>query len=111
MAYLREEKETVEMDYSLNKVWIAIKKVLAGLDWNTEQIDETAHHLEAKTKAGFMSWGSVFLIDAVPVDENTTRVSVAGETPVTTVTAIVDFGQGKRRINLFLMELAKQLVS
>lgn len=111
MAYLREEKETVEMDHPLNKVWMAIKKVLAGLDWGTSQIDETTHHLEAKTKAGFMSWSSVFLIDVVPVDENTTRVSVAAGTPVTTVTAIVDFRQGKRRINLFLMELAKQLAS
>ncbi len=109
MAYLRKEKETVEIDYSLNKVWIAIQKVLANLNWNTEQIDETAHHLKAKTKAGPMSWSSVLLIDAAPVHENTTRVSVVVETPSTTITAIVDFSKGKRRMNLFLMELGKQL--
>jgi hypothetical protein len=109
MAYLRKEKETVEIDYSLNKVWIAIQKVLTNLNWNTEQIDETAHHLKAKTKAGPMSWSSVLLIDAAPIHENTTRVSVAAETPFTTITAILDFVQGKRRINLFLMELGKQL--
>jgi hypothetical protein len=56
-----------------------------------------------------MSWSSILLIDAAPVHENTTRVSVAVETPFTTITAIVDFAKGKRRINLFLMELGKQL--
>lgn len=111
MAYLRKEQETVETDHPLNKVWTAIQKVLTSLEWNIEQIDETAHHVKAKTKAGPLSYGSMLLIDAKPVDENVTRVSIAGETPVTTITAIIDFGQGRRRINLFLAELAKQLAS
>jgi hypothetical protein len=50
----------------------------------------------------------VLLIDVVPVNENTTRVSAVAETPVT---AIVDFGQGKRRIAHFFTELSKQLAS
>jgi hypothetical protein len=111
MAYLRKEKETVEIAYSLNRVWTAISKVLTSLEWSVEQIDNTAHHVKAKTKARFMSWGSVVLIDAVPVDENTTRVSVAAETPVTTITAIVEFGQTRHRINLFFAELEKQLTN
>ncbi len=109
MAYLRKEDEKVEIDYSLSKVWTAIQKVLVTLEWSTEQIDETTHHIKAKTKAGPMSWSSILLIDAAPVDENTTRVAVASETPVTMITAIVDFRQGKRRILQFLGELAKQL--
>ena len=111
MAYLRKEKETVEIAYSLNRVWTAIPKVLTSLEWNIEQIDDTAYHVKAKTKASLMSWGSVLLIDAVPVDKNTTRVSVATETPVTTITAIVEFGRTRQRINLFFMELEKQLAS
>ena len=111
MAYLRKEKETVEIAYSLNRVWTAIPKVLTSLEWNIEQIDDTAHHVKAKTEASLMSWGSVLLIDAVPVDKNTTRVSVATETPVTTITAIVEFGRTRQRINLFFMELEKQLAS
>lgn len=111
MAYLRKEKETVEIAYSLDKVWTAIPKVLVGLEWNVEQIDDTAYHVKAKTRAGLMSWGSVLLIDAVPVDKNTARVSVAAETPVTTITAMVDFGRTRQRIDLFFRELAKQLVS
>ena len=98
----------MEIDQSLDKVWMAIQKVLTGLDWNIEQVDEVEHRVKAKTKAGLMSWGSMLLISVVAVDEKTTRVSVAAETPVTTITAIVDFAQGKRRIALFFTELAKQ---
>lgn len=109
MAYLRKEKETVEIDYSINRIWTAISKVLANLEWSVDQIDDTAHHVKAKTKTSFMSWGSLVLIDAVPVDKNTTRVSVAAETPVTTITAIVYFGQARHRINLFFAALEKEL--
>jgi hypothetical protein len=111
MAYLRKEKETVEIAYSLNKVWTAIPKALASLEWNVEQIDDTAHHVRAKTRAGSMSYGSLFLIDAVSVGENTTRVSVAAETPVTTITSVVDFGRTSQRIDMFFAELAKQLAT
>jgi hypothetical protein len=111
MAYLRKEKETVETDYSLDKVWTAIQKVLISLGWDVEQIDDAKHNIKAKTKAGFMSWGSEVLIDAVPVSQNTTRVTVAAETPVTTITSMVDFGRVRQRIHIFLMELGKQLTS
>lgn len=99
------------MDYSLNRVWIAIQKVLKNLELNIEQIDQTTHHVKAKTKTALAAWGSVLLIDVVPVNENTTRVSVTAETPVTTITSVIDFGLTKRRINVFLGELANQLAS
>ncbi|HLE75538.1 MAG TPA: hypothetical protein VI864_05785 [Candidatus Bathyarchaeia archaeon] len=111
MAYLRKEKETVEIAYSLSRVWAAIPKALTSLEWILEQIDNTAHHVKVKTKAGAMSWSSVLLIDAVPVDEKTTRVSVSAETPVTAITAIVDFGRTRQRIDLFFAALAKQLAT
>jgi hypothetical protein len=111
MAYLRKEEEAVEIDHSLSKVWMGIQKVLTSLDWNTEQIDEAAHRVKAKTKAGPWSWSSILLINVMSVNENTTRVSVAAETPVTMITGIIDFAQGKRRIGQFFAELAKQLVS
>jgi hypothetical protein len=111
MAYLRKEKETVEIDYSLNKVWTTISKVLKDLDWNVEQIDDAKHHITAKTKNRFMSWGSTLLIDVARVDEKTTRVSVVAETPVTTISSIFDFGRARQHINLFLAALAKQLTS
>ena len=111
MAYLRKDDETVEIDHPLSKVWVGIQKALTSLQWSTEQVDETAHRVKAKTKAGPWSWGSILLIDVTPVNENTTRVRVAGETTITMITAIIDFGQGRRRIGQFLEELAKQLAS
>jgi len=101
----------VEIDHSLDEVWVAIQKVLKSLDWSVEQIDEVGHRVKAKTKAGPMSWSSILMIDVVSMNENITRVSVGAETPVTTIVAIIDFGQGRRRIGQFFEELAKQLAN
>jgi uncharacterized lipoprotein len=111
VAYLRKEKETVEIDYPLNRVWAAIPKALNSLNWTVEQTNKKTRHIKAKTKASLMSYGSVFQIDVMPVDKKTTRVSVATETPATTITAMVDLGRAKGRIDLFFAALAKQLTS
>jgi hypothetical protein len=110
MAYLRKEKEIVEMDFSLEKVWIAIPKAIADIEWTLEETDDAKHQVKARTKAGMM-YGSVLSIDAVAVSESITRVNVSAETPVTTVTAIVDFGRTRERIDLFLASLVKQLIT
>lgn len=109
MAYLHKEKETLETAYSLGRVWEAISKALTSLEWKVEEIDDMKHHVKVKTKAGFMSYSSVLVIDAVLVDEKTTRVSVVAETPVTTITSLTDFGRARDRVELFIKELAKQL--
>jgi len=111
MAYLRKENETVEIDYSLGKVWAAVPKALASLEWTIQEIDDAAHHVKAKTQGGFMSYPSVLIIDGVEVDEKTARVKVTAETPVTTITSIADFGRTRDRIELFFEALAKQLTS
>jgi hypothetical protein len=109
MAYLRKEKETVEIDYPLSEVWAAISEALASLEWTLEQIDDVAHHAKVKTKAAFMSYSSRLTIDGVSIDEKTSRVTVEAETPVTTITAITDFGRTKERIQLFFETLARRL--
>lgn len=111
MAYLRKENETVEIDYSLAKVWAAVPKALANLEWSIEETDNTAYHIKSKTKGGFMSYPSVLKIDGVAVDEKTARVKVTAETPVTTITSIADFGRTRERIERFFEALAKQLTS
>ena len=109
MAYLKEDKEDVEIGRPLDKVWMTIQKVLASFKWNIEQIDGTAHQIKAKTESGFMSYSTVLLIDVESMDENTTRVSVTAGTPGTTISTMFDLGRsGKQRINLFLSELVKQ---
>ena len=109
MAYLRKEQDTVEIDYAIDKVWMAIPKALKELGSTIDKIDEKARHIRAKTQKGFVSWGSTLLIDVKPVDEKTTRVSVAAETPFTTISAVIDFGRARRRIDLLFAALAKQL--
>jgi hypothetical protein len=109
MAYLRKEKQTVEIDYALSDVWAAIPEVLASLEWKTEQIEDAAHHATVKTKPGFMSYSSTLTIDGVPVDEKKCRITVQGETPVTTITSLTDFGRTSDRIELFFETLARRL--
>jgi hypothetical protein len=109
MAYLRKDKETFEIDYPLSVVWVAVLKALASLEWSLEENDEANYHAKAKTKGSFLAYGSVLLIDAAQVDEKTTRLSVAAETPVTTITSVVDFGRTRDRIAMFFEQLAKEL--
>jgi hypothetical protein len=109
MAYLRKEEDKVELTYPLSKVWNAILKALKDLDWVIQNRDDENHQVKAKTAGSFMAMSSIIQIETVATDENTTRVKVSAETPVTTITAIVDFGQTRKRIELLYAELLKQL--
>jgi hypothetical protein len=109
MAYLRQEKEIVEMDYPLDKVWESIEKAIVSIEWKTEETDQTTHSLKVKTKANFMAYASTLTIEMTSSDEKATRVTVSAQTPVTTITGIVDFGRTSERINTFLLALVKQL--
>jgi len=110
MAYLRREKELVEVDYSLAKVWAAIAKAVASLEWTVVENDEATHQFKTKTKANFMAYASVLTINiAASPKENATKVWISAETPVTTITGIVDFGRTRERIDSFLLALIKQL--
>jgi hypothetical protein len=111
LAYLRKEKETYEIDYSLAKIWKALPKAIASLEWTMEEIDNKAHHAKAKTKPSFLSYSSILTIDATPVDKKTTRVTVTAETTVTTITSIADFGRTQHRIDSFFEVLSKQLTN
>jgi hypothetical protein len=43
------------------------------------------------------------------VDEQTTRISINAETPVTTITSLADFGRTRDRVEIFIEALAKQM--
>ena len=109
MAYLRKEKETVEIDYSIDKVWKTLPKALKETGCTIQQIDDETYHIKAKTQKGLVSWGSMLLIDAKRVNENKTQVSVVAETPVTTISSLLDFGRARRRIDLLFAAMAKKL--
>ncbi len=109
MAYLRREKEIVEVDYPIRTVWESISKAISSLEWKTEEANTDTHKLVAKTKSGFMAYSSTFTIEATAVSEKTTRVTISAETPVTTITGIVDFGKTRERIDNFLLALTRQV--
>jgi hypothetical protein len=111
MAYLREQKENLEVSYSINAIWEAIPTVIAKLNWKIEESNEAAHHLKVKTKGGFISYPSTLKIYLEAVDEKTTQMSMAAETPVTTITAVADYGRTSERIDQFVVALAKLMES
>ena len=108
MAYLRDEKENLEVSYPLEKIWAVIPQVIKILEWQIEEKDDASHKVKVKTKGAFMSYSSILCIEVTPVDENTTRMSIKAETPVTTITSIADFGRTRDRIGQFIETLAKQ---
>ena len=109
MAYLREEKEKLEIEYPLEKIWAAIPPAAKSLEWTIETIDDTTHKVKLKTKAGFLSYSTKIQVEAVSVDGEITRMAINAETPVTTITAMADFGRTRDRIDLFVEALAKQM--
>jgi hypothetical protein len=107
MAYLRSEKETIEVDYSIDKIWAAIPEAVAILEWKIEEENDSTRNLKIKTKGGFMAYGSKLDVALKAVDENTSRISINAETPVTTITSVIDFGRTRDRVGQFIEILAK----
>ncbi|MDR0797683.1 MAG: hypothetical protein LBE70_03055 [Nitrososphaerota archaeon] len=107
MAYTREETEHVEIDYPLEQIWENIPKAIAQLEWVIQESDKNMCHLTIKTKGAFMSYASTIKIALVSVNDKTTRMLINGETPVTTITSVLDFGRTRERIERFIVALAK----
>ena len=107
MAYVREEKENLEVSYPLAQIWEAIPQAVAKLEWKIMETDEVAHRLKIKTKGGFISYGSILTVDLSVIDEKRTKMTLAAETPVTTITAIADYGRTRERTEQFVATLGK----
>jgi hypothetical protein len=107
MAYTREGKETFEVSYPVNALWEAIPKAVAKLEWTIEEADDAKHHVKIKTKGAFLSYGSAMEIDLTATDEKTTKMSISAETPVTTITAMADYGRTRERIDVLISTLGR----
>ena len=107
MAYQREAKQELEVDFPLEDIWRAIPKALAELEWEIQEKNDSTHYLRVKTKSSFLSYSSMLEIQATKVNEKTTDIKIDAETPVTTITSVMDFGQADERINNFVLTLAK----
>ena len=106
MAYLRGGKQELEVDFPLESIWEAIPKAVAKLEWEIEEKDENTHQLTIKTKGSFMSYGSRLIVKLSKVNEKTTYIAIDAETPVTTITSVLDIGQTEQRLGIFVLTLA-----
>jgi len=109
VAYTREGKETFEVSYPLKAVWEALPKAVAKLEWKVEEADEAKHHVKIKTKGAFLSYGSSIEIDLTAINKKITKMSILAETPVTTITAMADYGRTSERIAVLIATLGKLL--
>jgi uncharacterized lipoprotein len=111
MAYLREAKEKLEVSYPLNTVWEAIPKATAKLEWTIQEANEETHYVKIKTKGAFLSYPSKLTVNLSKVDEKTTQMTIAAETPVTTITSVADYGRTSERIEVLVATLSKLMGS
>ncbi|MCL1965988.1 MAG: hypothetical protein FWF66_05645 [Candidatus Bathyarchaeota archaeon] len=107
MAYTREETEHVEIDYPIEQIWENISKAITQLEWIIQESNKNMYQLTIKTKGAFMSYPSTIKLALTTVNEKTTRMLINGETPVTTITSVLDFGRTRERIERFIVTLAK----
>ena len=107
MAYLREKRQELEVDFSVASIWEAIPKAVAELGWEICEKDETAHHLKINAAGSLTSYGSMLEVELTKLNEKTTRVAIVGETPVTTITSTLDFTQTYGTFDDFTLTLAK----
>ncbi|MDR1991881.1 MAG: hypothetical protein LBQ98_00005 [Nitrososphaerota archaeon] len=107
MAYLRSDNEKLEIDYSAEKIWATIPLAVESLKWRIEEADDVTYRVKIKTKGAFLSYGSVLMVGVVAIDEKKCRMIITGETPVTTITSMADFGRTRDRIDFFIEALVK----
>jgi len=111
MAYLREEKETLEVSFPIDFVWDAIPKAVAKIEWTIQEANEETHTFKIKTKGAFLSYPSKLTVNLSTVDEKTTKMTIAGETPVTTITSVADYGRTRERIEVLVATLAQLMAA
>lgn len=109
MAYTREETEDVEVDYPAQQLWEGIPEAIAKFDWTVEESNKEKYTLTIKTQGAFLSYPSIIKIILVPIDNKTTRMLIAGETPVTTVTSVLEFRRTRERIEKLIVVLAQHM--
>jgi hypothetical protein len=106
MAYLRERVKELDIDFSIESIWQALPKAAAEFDWDILTTDEATHRLTIKTSATLTSYGSTLRVELKAINQNSTHMVIYGETPVTTITSTLQFGQTYDSMEDFILALA-----
>jgi hypothetical protein len=107
MAYLKEAKQELEIDFPLSSVWEAIPKAVNELGWKIQEQDKTTHRLIVNTKGTLTAYGSQLKMQLSKANEKTTNLAIIGETPATTITSTLNFTATPESIDIFSITLAK----
>ena len=107
MAYLRETKRDVDVDFSVEAIWQAIPKTVDRLDWAIQEKDEKKHSMTIRTEKTLTSYESDLRVELEATGQNSTHMAVYGQTPVTTITATLQFSQTDDCIEEFIFALAE----
>jgi hypothetical protein len=87
VAFVRERKKEVDIDFTVEQIWNALPKAVDEFDWDIEEEDTINHILKIKTSKTLYSYGSTLRVELKPLNQKTTRMTVYGETPVATITS------------------------
>jgi hypothetical protein len=68
MAYLRNENETIEVDYSMEEIWAAIPEAVKILEWKIEEKDDASYKAKVKTKGGFLAYSSTMTVELTSIN-------------------------------------------
>ncbi|MCW4029109.1 MAG: hypothetical protein NWE92_05625 [Candidatus Bathyarchaeota archaeon] len=106
MATIRQRKKEVDIDFPLESIWQAIPVAVDESGWAIEEKDDAAHKMVVRTDDTLTSYGSMLEVELKPIDESSTHMVVYGATPVTTITATLEFGQTIDVLEDFVFALA-----
>ncbi|HEY9754511.1 MAG TPA: hypothetical protein V6C97_05105 [Oculatellaceae cyanobacterium] len=106
MAYLRERVKELDIDFPLEDIWKALPKAAEEFDWDICEKNDAAHRLTVKTCDTLTSYGSELRVELKPINEKSTHMTIYGETPVTTITSTLQFGQTYDVTEDFILALA-----
>jgi hypothetical protein len=106
LAFVRERKKEVDIDFPVDDIWAALPKAAEEFDWEIGEQDPAAHHLTVKTSDTLTSYGSTLRIELKALSDKSTRMTIYGETPVTTITSTLQFGQTYDVVEDFVLTLA-----
>jgi hypothetical protein len=106
MAFLRERKKEVDIDFPVEAIWSALPKAVDEFDWDILEKDEAKHHMSIRTNDTLTSYATTLKVELRALTDKSTRMTVYGETPVTTITSTLQFGQTIDVVDNFVLALA-----
>ena len=106
-----KKKRTLKSHTRLTLSGKLFQKQLLSLIGQYKKQTKRHIHVKIKTKGAFLSYPSKLTVNLSMVDEKTTKMIIKGETPVTTITSVADYGRTGERIEVLVATLSKLMAA